>query len=212
GAEARPRSPPLVLVLSTRAGPEANLMALSLARAAGGPPAVMVFERAYHGGVLDFSHGRSPLVVPFDWIEAPFNDTERTLALIEQNAGKLAAVILEPMQGAGGCIAADRSFLAALREACTRHGIVLVFDEVMTSRVASGGMQKAVGITPDMTTFGKYLGGGLSFGAFGGKADIMGRLDPRRGDALSHAGTFNNNVLSMAAGCAGLTKVLTETE
>jgi glutamate-1-semialdehyde 2,1-aminomutase len=99
-----------------------------------------------------------------------------------------------------------------LREACTRHGIILIFDEVMTSRLSPGGLQAAHGIVPDMTSFGKYLGGGLTFGAFGGRADIMGRLDPRRPDALMHAGTFNNNVLAMAAGLAGLREVLTEDE
>jgi len=113
------------------------------------------------------------------------------------------------MQGGAGCIAGDPAFLAALREACTKHGIVLIFDEVMTSRMSQGGLQSRLGITPDMTTLGKYLGGGLTFGAFGGKAWTMERFDPRRPDAISHAGTFNNNVLAMAAGLAGLKEVLT---
>jgi glutamate-1-semialdehyde 2,1-aminomutase len=121
----------------------------------------------------------------------------------------LAAIIIEPMAGAGGCIPAEPDFLKALREASTRHGIILVFDEVMTSRLAPGGLQEAVGVIPDMTTLGKYIGGGLSFGAFGGRADIMERFDPRRADAFPHAGTFNNNVLTMAAGLAGLTEVFT---
>ena len=90
--------------------------------------------------------------------------------------------------------------------------MLLVFDEVMTSRLATGGMQQVLGITPDLTTFGKYLGGGLAFGAFGGRADLMARFDPTREDALPHAGTFNNAVLTMAAGAAGLTQVYTEPE
>jgi glutamate-1-semialdehyde 2,1-aminomutase len=99
-----------------------------------------------------------------------------------------------------------------LRGQCTAHGIVLIFDEVMTSRLSPGGMQGKLGITPDMTTFGKYLGGGASFGAFGGKRELMERFDPGRADSLAHAGTFNNNVLSMAGGLAGLTQVFTPSE
>jgi glutamate-1-semialdehyde 2,1-aminomutase len=114
------------------------------------------------------------------------------------------------MQGSGGCIPADRAFLAALRDACTRHGILLVFDEVMTSRLGRAGLQGLTGVTPDMTTLGKYVGGGLPFGAFGGRAGIMDRFDPLRPDALVHAGTFNNNALTMAAGVAAMTEVYTE--
>ena len=85
---------------------------------------------------------------------------------------------------------------------------MLIFDEVMTSRLSPGGLQEALGIIPDMTTLGKYIGGGMSFGAFGGRADLMGRYDPRRPDALPHAGTFNNNILTMSAGLAGMTRDL----
>ena len=85
----------------------------------------------------------------------------------------------------------------------------MIFDEVMTSRLSFGGRQALLGIRPDLTTLGKYFGGGLSFGAFGGRADVMQRYDPRSNSALQHAGTFNNNVLTMAAGLAGLTQVLT---
>jgi glutamate-1-semialdehyde 2,1-aminomutase len=99
--------------------------------------------------------------------------------------------------------------LRALREAATETGAVLIFDEVMTSRLGPGGLQGELGIRPDLTTLGKYLGGGMSFGAFGGRAEIMERFDPRRADALQHAGTFNNNVLSMKAGYAGLTQAFT---
>ena len=96
-----------------------------------------------------------------------------------------------------------------LRAATTRHGIILIFDEVMTSRLAPGGLQAVQGIRPDMTTLGKYIGGGMSFGAFGGRADLMAQFDPSRSDGLPHAGTFNNNVLTMSAGLAGLTEVYT---
>ena len=111
--------------------------------------------------------------------------------------------------GGGGCIAASPEFLNMLREATTRVGALLILDEVMTSRLSPGGLQQVRGIKPDLTTFGKYIGGGMSFGAFGGRADIMDLFDPRRPDALPHAGTFNNNVLTMSAGLAGLTEVYT---
>ena len=85
-------------------------------------------------------------------------------------------------------------------------GALLIMDEVMTSRLATGGLQAALGIRPDLTTLGKYLGGGLSFGAFGGRADVMAQFDPRRDSFLRHAGTFNNNALTMAAGYTGITQ------
>jgi glutamate-1-semialdehyde 2,1-aminomutase len=111
------------------------------------------------------------------------------------------------MIGSGGCIPADPSFLEALRRAATAQGALLIFDEVMTSRLAPGGRHQVLNVMPDLCTLGKYLGGGMSFGAFGGRRDVMQQFDPRRPGALAHAGTFNNNVVTMAAGVAGLTKV-----
>jgi glutamate-1-semialdehyde 2,1-aminomutase len=96
-----------------------------------------------------------------------------------------------------------------LRAETTRVGALLILDEVMTSRLSPGGLQAVRGVKPDLTTFGKYIGGGMSFGAFGGRADLLDRFDPRRSDALPHAGTFNNNVLTMNAGLVGLTEVYT---
>jgi glutamate-1-semialdehyde 2,1-aminomutase len=113
------------------------------------------------------------------------------------------------MIGSGGCIPGERDFLAALRTATADRGALLIFDEVMTSRTGAGGLQARLGITPDLTTLGKYLGGGASFGAFGGRAEVMSLFDPSRPNALPHAGTFNNNVMSMAAGYTGLTRVYT---
>jgi glutamate-1-semialdehyde 2,1-aminomutase len=170
----------------------------------------MVFDGGYHGGVLYFGSRTSPVNAPFDYVFATFNDTETTLALIEEHANDLAAILLEPMMGSGGCMNAEPEFLRAIRDAATMHGIVLIFDEVMTSRMSGGGLQKRLSITPDMTTLGKYLGGGCSFGAFGGRKDIMALFDPTSASYLSHAGTFNNNVLTMAAGYAALSKVFTE--
>lgn len=204
----RSRFANMELVRFANSGTEANLLAISTAVAVTGRAKVMVFRGGYHGAVFTFSGGAS-INAPFDYVLAPYNDTEATLVLIEEHAASLAAVILEPMLGGGGCIPADRAFLAALRDATARHGIVLIFDEVMTSRLAPGGLQSVHGIVPDLTTLGKYVGGGMSFGAFGGKRALMERFDPRRTDALPHAGTFNNNVLTMAAGHAALTEVYT---
>ena len=193
----------------TNSGTEANLLALTLARVFTRRPKLMAFEGAYHGAVFTFAGGGSPVNPPFPFVLGKYNDIDATVSLIEQHGPELAAVILEPMIGSGGCIPADPAFLAALREACTRVGALLIFDEVMTSRLAPGGLQSLRSVKPDLTTFGKYIGGGMSFGAFGGRADIMDLFDPRRPDALPHAGTFNNNVLTMSAGLTGLTQVYT---
>ena len=207
------RFPSLELVRFCNSGTEANLLALSLARVASGKPAIMVFEGGYHGGVFFFtSAGGSPLNAPFPFVVARYNDAAGASRLIAEHAHELAAVIVEPLQGSGGVIPGEHDFLRSLREATAAHDVLLVFDEVMTSRLSTGGLQQVVGVTPDLTTLGKYLGGGLAFGAFGGRADLMRRFDPSRPDALPHAGTFNNAVLTMAAGAAGLTQVYTAGE
>ncbi len=203
------RFPSMDLVRFTNSGTEANLMALGAARAFTKREKIMVFEGGYHGGVLYFAHGTSPLNAPFDVVMGAYNEIEKTIALIEKNASDLAVVLLEPMLGAGGCLPAEPDFLRALRDVTTKHGIILIFDEVMTSRMSSGGLQKRLGITPDMTTLGKYIGGGASFGAFGGRADIMEQFNPSSPGALAHAGTFNNNVISMAAGYTGMSQIFT---
>ena len=105
---------------------------------------------------------------------------------------------------------ASTEFLRMLRDEADACGAVLIFDEVMTSRLSRGGVQQLEGITPDLTTLGKYLAGGLSFGAFGGRRELMRHFDPTEPGGLAHAGTFNNNVLSMSAGIAGLRDVLTD--
>ena len=206
------RFPSMERVRFCNSGTEASLLSLSLARVATGKPAVMAFEGGYHGGVFDFKHGNAPLNVPFPFVVGRYNDGEGAARLIAERADELAAVVVEPVQGSGGVIPGDAEFLLALREATAAHGVLLVFDEVMTSRLSRGGLQETLGIRPDLTTLGKYVGGGLAFGAFGGRADLMARFDPTRPDALAHAGTFNNAVLTMAAGLAGLTQVYTARE
>ena len=200
------RFPGIELVRFTNSGTEANLMALTTARIATGREKVLVFEGGYHGGTFYFAPGVATNA-PFDWIVAPFNDVEAASAAIREAGESLAAVLVEPMMGSGGCIAAAPGFLETLRRETERVGAVLIFDEVMTSRLAPGGAQELLDIRPDLTTLGKWIGGGMSFGAFGGRRDLMARYDPRRSDALPHAGTFNNNVLTMAAGIAALEQV-----
>jgi glutamate-1-semialdehyde 2,1-aminomutase len=203
------RFPSMAQLRFTNSGTEANLMALAAATAFTGRQKIIVFEGGYHGGVLAFPPGGARLNVPHDFVVARYNDIETTTQLIQQHERELAAILVEPMLGAGGCIPGDPEFLQALRAESSRCGAVLIFDEVMTSRLSVGGRQALLNIVPDMTTLGKYIGGGMAFGAFGGRAEIMAQFDPRRPDALFHAGTFNNNIVTMAAGLAAMTKVLT---
>jgi glutamate-1-semialdehyde 2,1-aminomutase len=205
------RFPSIDLVRFTNSGTEANLMALAAATVFTGRRKILVFEGAYHGGVLSFANGASPMNVPHEFLLSTYNDVDRTLQLIEAHGNELAAILLEPMIGSGGCIPADVEFLQALRRVSTAEGALLIFDEVMTSRLAPGGRQQALDVIPDLCTLGKYLGGGMSFGAFGGRSDVMLQFDPRRPGGLPHAGTFNNNVVTMSAGIAGLTKVFIPT-
>src|SRR5215469_5725539 len=174
------------------------------ARAITGRPKILVFEGGYHGGVFYFRGHGSALNAPFDYLLGRYNDLAAVEELVRPHRAELAAILVEPMQGTTGCIPAERAFLAGLRALADEAGALLIFDEVMTSRLAPGGLQEAHGILPDLTTLGKYVGGGMSFGAFGGRADLMERFDPRRPDAFQHAGTFNNNVLTMNAGLVGL--------
>jgi len=196
------RFEPIELVRFTNSGTEANLMALALALHNTQRTKVLVFTGAYHGGVLAFPTGvPSSVTVPHDWVVGAYDDVEGTRALIREH--ELAAILVEPMLGSGGCIPASKAFLEMLRAEATATGAVLIFDEVMTSRLPP------TGVLPDLMTLGKYVGGGMSFGAFGGKRSLMEAYDPARPDALAHAGTFNNNVVTMSAGIAGLSEVLT---
>jgi glutamate-1-semialdehyde 2,1-aminomutase len=200
----RDRFPSIDLVRFTNSGTEANLLALALAVAVTGRRRVLVFEGAYHGSLLAFAGGGAVTNVPHEWVVGTYNDLAATEALFDAHGPELAAVLVEPMLGSGGCVPGDPEFLHLLRRRSREVGALLVVDEVMTSRLAPGGRQAELGLSADLTTLGKYFGGGASFGAFGGRADLMGAFDPRRPDALAHAGTFNNNVLTMSAGLAAL--------
>jgi glutamate-1-semialdehyde 2,1-aminomutase len=195
----------------TNSGTEANLMAIQLARHATGRNRVVVFEHGYHGGLLHFGPGGEALRAPFAYDVATYNDLGSVATHFADHGDEIACVVVEPMMGAGGCIPGSSAFLGGLRALCDAHGALLVFDEVMTSRMAHGGAQQRLGVMPDLTALGKYLGGGMTFGAFGGRADLMAAFDPARGGTLTHGGTFNNNVVSMAGGVAALSEVLTST-
>ncbi|KAI0878974.1 class III aminotransferase [Hypoxylon argillaceum] len=231
----RARFPGVEWLRFTNSGTEANLMALAAAKAFTGRHRgrVLVFEGGYHGGVLVFPYGcrevygagpgeveggkygvLRALNAPHDFLVATYNDTASVdAALASVGAGEgVAAILLEPMLGSGGGVCATPAFLEHLRRRADEVGALLILDEVMTSRMhGGGGMQEgsARAARPDLTTLGKYIGGGMSFGAFGGRAAVMALFDPRREGALPHAGTFNNNVLTMNVGAAGLEAVFT---
>jgi glutamate-1-semialdehyde 2,1-aminomutase len=135
----------------------------------------------------------------------PFNRTELAVARIEKEATHLAAVLLDPMPNRAGLIPARREFLQAMREVTARHGICLIFDEVISFRLGYHGAQGLFGIQPDLTSFGKIIGGGFPVGAVGGRAEVMAVFDPRGGKPrVPHGGTFNANPVTMAAGLAAM--------
>ncbi|KUJ17149.1 glutamate-1-semialdehyde aminotransferase [Mollisia scopiformis] len=187
-------------------GTEANLHALAGVRHFTGKRKVVVFSGGYHGAVLGFWDGvQENGVDKHEWVIGKYNDVEGAKKLIEQD--DIAAVLVEGMQGAGGCILGTNEFLLQLQESARKVGACFILDEVMTSRLGPSGLQGIEGLSPDITTFGKYLGGGLAFGAFGGRADIMAVYDPRSPNSLAHSGTFNNNTLAMNAGFVGLSEI-----
>jgi glutamate-1-semialdehyde 2,1-aminomutase len=196
------RFPSIEQVRFTNSGSEANVMALMTARHATRRARIVVFDGAYHGGPLYFGAGGEALRVPFEYAVLPYNDVAALEAELAAHGRDTAAVLVEPMLGSGGCIPGRPEFLHAARDLAAAAGSLLVFDEVMTSRLAVAGAQGLLGITPDLTTLGKYLAGGLSFGAFGGRRDLMAAFDPAAGGTLTHGGTFNNNAFTMAVGGA----------
>jgi glutamate-1-semialdehyde 2,1-aminomutase len=220
------RIPSLETVRFTNSGTEATMNAVRAARAFTGRSKIAKFEGAFHGThdtVLvsvtpdpKAAGGRKrpkavpssegiPAVVAKQVVVLPWNDAEACEAILEREGTSLAALLVDPLLGIGGIIPPVDGFLPRLRALTERHGIVLIFDEVISFRVAWGGAQERYGIRPDLTTLGKIIGGGLPVGAFGGRRDIMGAYDPRRGGArISHGGTFNANPVTMAAGVATL--------
>ncbi|TQV95732.1 glutamate-1-semialdehyde 2,1-aminomutase [Cordyceps javanica] len=190
----------------TNSGTEANLHALAAAKLHTKKSKVVVFGGGYHGAVFGFKDGKvaGNNVDKADWIVAKYNDLEGAVKAIKSDG--VAAVILEAMQGSGGCICGTPEFLTGVERAA---GVIFIVDEVMTSRISGAGLSAVYDLKPDMKTFGKYLGGGVAFGAFGGREDIMSVYDPRINGSVAHSGTFNNNTFVTHCGYTGLTKVYT---
>jgi glutamate-1-semialdehyde 2,1-aminomutase len=221
------RLPSVERVRFTNSGSEAVMMAIKAARGFTGRPKIAKFEGAYHGSYdfaevslsstpenwgtaaapasIAYSRG-TPRGVLDDVVVLPFNRPELAVARIEREARDLAAVLLDPMPNRAGLMPARRDFLDAIREVTRKHGIVLIFDEVITLRVGYHGAQGVFGVNPDLTTMGKIIGGGFPVGAVGGSAEVMAVFDPTSGStAVPHGGTFNGNPVTMAAGLAAMT-------
>jgi glutamate-1-semialdehyde 2,1-aminomutase len=196
-------------------GTEACMSAIRLARGYTGRNKFIKFEGCYHGhadmflvkagsGVATFNIQSVPGVTQGtaqDTLTAPYNDLDAVKALIAANPDEIAAVILEPVAGNMGCILPQEGFVEGLRELCTQHGIVLIFDEVMTGfRMAAGGAQEVLGVDADLVCYGKVIGAGMPVGAFGGKREIMEHIAPL--GSVYQAGTLSGNPLAMAAGIA----------
>jgi glutamate-1-semialdehyde 2,1-aminomutase len=204
--ELRARLPSIDRLRFTNSGTEATMFALRAARAATGRDLVARFERSYHGTHDQVSGDRQgiPGSVSALIVELPWGDIDGVARTLAGRERQTAAIIVEPIQGAGGLRPADPAFLHRLRDYTGAHGILLVFDEIISFRVAPGGAQGRVGVRPDLTTLGKIIGGGHPLAAFGGSAEIMDRFDARRPDAIPHGGTFNGNPIAAAAGLATL--------
>lgn len=216
--------PSIDSIRMVNSGTEATMSALRLARGYTGRELVIKFEGCYHGhndsflikagsGALTLGTPNSPGVTSGtakDTLMARYNDLDSVKELFIRYPDQIAAVILEPVAGNMGVVIPDPGFLKGIRELCTRYETVLIFDEVMTGfRLSKGGAQQIFGITPDLTTFGKIIGGGLPVGAYGGKQEIMDKLAPK--GPVYQAGTLSGNPLAMAAGLTAL-KILDETE
>src|SRR6266850_7597671 len=231
-AELTRRMPSLESLRFTNSGTEATMNAVRLARAFTGRPKIAKFEGAFHGThdwvrvsvspdpkaagnrkrpkPVAWSAGIPPAVLKHV-VVLPWNDQESCAEILAKDGEQIAALIVDPILCNAGLISPADGFLPWLREETQRRGIVLIFDEVISFRVAWGGAQERFGVRPDLTTLGKIIGGGLPVGAFGGRRDIMAFYDPRQGGArISQGGTFNANPVTMAAGLATLNALTPE--
>lgn len=205
--------PNVDLIRMVSSGTEACMSALRLARGYTGRNKFIKFEGCYHGhadaflvkagsGIATLGIQSVPGIsaaVAQDTLTAPYNDVEAVKNLVEQHSKQIAAIIVEPVAGNMGCILPEEGYLQTLRVLCDQHGMLLIFDEVMTGfRLAPGGAQELFNITADLVTYGKIIGGGLPVGAFGGKAEIMRHIAPSGN--VYQAGTLSGNPIAMIAG------------
>jgi glutamate-1-semialdehyde 2,1-aminomutase len=201
--------PSVEQVRFTTSGTEACMTAVRLARAATGRSQLLAFDGCYHGHGDPLLAGQSagiPELSARDTLRIPYNDLAELEAAFKRHSRELAAVIVEPVAANMGVVPPAPGFLEQIRELTARHGVLLIFDEVVTGfRLGRGGAQEAFGVRPDLTTFGKIIGGGLPIGALGGPRRLMQRLAPE-GDVY-HGGTFAGHPLSMAAGVAALAEL-----
>jgi len=226
------RIPGMEVVRFTNSGTEATMHAVRVARAFTGRSKIAKFEGAYHGThdwvlvsvapdpatagsrkrpkSVAWSAGVPPMVLKHV-VTLPWNDAEACARILEKQGSDVAALLIDPLLANAGLIPVREGFLEKLREVTQRLGILLVFDEVISFRIARGGAQERFGIRPDLTTLGKIIGGGLAVGAFGGRADVMNYYDPRDGRGrINHGGTFNANPLTMAGGIATMEQLTPE--
>ncbi len=212
--------PSIEMIRFVNSGTEATMSAIRVARGFTKRNKIIKFEGCYHGhadfflikagsGALTFGIPTSPGVTngnAKDTLVADFNKIQSVKKIISENKNEIAAIIIEPIAGNMGVVKAEKSFLEELRQICDEEKIVLIFDEVMTGfRVAKGGAQEIYGIKPDLTTFGKIIGGGLPVGAYGGKAEIMSLVAPS--GPVYQAGTLSGNTLAMSAGYSALSYI-----
>ncbi|MDA0768867.1 MAG: aspartate aminotransferase family protein [Chloroflexi bacterium] len=214
------RVPSVDTIRFTNSGTEGTMMAIRAARAFTGRHKIAKIEGGYHGSheyvsvsvypsadKLDPNettpipeHAGQPPSIAEDVFVLPFNDLETSQRVLRQHKDEIGCVIMEPIVSHFGYLPGKRDYLQGMRKITEELDMVLIFDEVQSFRLAPGGAQEAFGVIPDMTTFGKIIGGGMAVGAFGGRRDIMDQFDPTKGDAMAHAGTFNANPMTMLAG------------
>ena len=204
--ELRRRVPSIEHLRFTSSGTEATMFAIRAARAFTGRSLIAKFDHSYHGTHDQVMAGTPgvPDAIGGLMVELPWGSPDGIEARLRGREGELAAIIIEPVQGAGGVRPPDFGFLEFLRAFCDRVGALLIFDEIISFRIAPGGAQEVYGVRPDLTTLGKIIAGGYPLAAFGGRRDVMAIFDARQGRAVSHGGTFNGNPVAAAAGLATL--------
>jgi len=217
--------PSIEKVRMVNSGTEATMSAIRLARGFTGRDKIIKFEGCYHGhgdsfliaagsGVATMGTPDSPGVTKgtaADTLTAPYNNLEAVEELVQKNKGQIAAIIIEPVAGNMGCVLPKEGYLEGLRKICDTHGIIYIFDEVMTGfRLAKGGAQEVFNVLPDLTTLGKIIGGGMPVGAYGGKKEIMNHVSPA--GPVYQAGTLSGNPIAMSAGLVMLNHLNSDNE